>query len=143
MKNKCVFEIKNKKVFKRIAVATQKKVFSQTVMPRVLLSKNLDFLVKNTQNTMFLCQIDLPYIKFKTYVHTKRYDLGLYFFMQNNKQFVAVIDGNGQNAGRATTNIFYNILNLSAQEFEHTKKQVRQSYKSLQKRKLLIDIENF
>ena len=107
---KYIFCIKTKLDIKKVALATLKRVYSDTVVPRVLINSHIDSFIKHTNGTIFLCQIDLPQNKFKSFVHDKNYDLGLFFYSDLGKNYVKIIDGTGRFACSRTVNIFLDIF---------------------------------
>ena len=139
MKKKAVFQVKNKNDIKKLVLATQKRVFSHTVVPKVLINDNFDIFQKNSNNTMLICKIIASIKNFKNYVHKNRYDVGLYFFTENKKNYCIIIDGNGTLACRSTISIFENILGLSENNIIQEKHQIQQKYKELKKQNLLFD----
>jgi hypothetical protein len=139
MKNKSIFQINNKTDLKRVSFAMQKRVFSVTVVPRVLVNRYFNFMISSTHNNIFLCCVNLEIKKFQHYVHAKNYDLGLYFFEQNGKIFVQIVDGTGQFASRHTTNIFADAFFRCGKELSTFCSEISKKYRNLSKKSLLFD----
>lgn len=137
---KYIFCIKNKLDIQKVAFATLKRVHSQTVVPRVLLNNHLDEFIKHTYGTIFLCQIDLSIEKFKRYVHNKNYDLGLYFYTQNKKQYVKIIDGTGCFACTHTINIFLDMFLKSDVDIKKEKNNIKNQLKQQKNIKKMADL---
>ena len=133
--------LQKKSDYKKIAVATLKRVFSPTVVPRVLLNGHLDYFIKHTCGTIFLCQLnDVPKAKFKQYVHKKNYDLDLYFYNCGKYTFVDIIDGNGNFASKHTLSIFDDIMLKSKRDVIDEFNLIIKTYKKLNIDDLLSDV---
>ena len=125
-----IFCIKTKQDLKKVVIATLKRVYSDTVVPRVLTNCYIDDFIKLSNGTIFLCQIHLDLNKFKNYVHNKNYDLGLFFCKINKKNVVIVIDGTGNFACTHTLNIFLDIFLKNSDEIKIIKKSLKNQYKT-------------
>ena len=135
-----VFCINTKLDLNKIALATLKRVHSYTVVPRVLLNSHIDDFIKLTNGTIFLCQIDLCEQNFKRFVHNKNYDLGLFFYKQDGKNFVKIIDGTGRFACTHTINIFLDFFIQNINQLKISKNLLKNLYKTPKNSKKLADL---
>ena len=122
----------------KVALATLKKVFSPTLFPRVLTNLKNNVLINNFENL-----IDFVYVSeqksqnFAKITHTKCFDLGLFFDFFDDCYILKLYDGNGILASSFVTNIFDKIFSLNKEDFLKEKNFVLNSYKKLNKEKLL------
>ena len=146
--------------YQKIAIATLKKVFSRTVLPKILTNvfdENLSKIIKK------YAQIDVFLPKnaqnFAKTVHLQCYDIGLYFetttkncskkilMMTDFSSFkkfdfqnltLKIFDGNGLFASDFITNIFDDMLFADENTFQQKKKAVLNEYKKINRKKLLV-----
>lgn len=137
MKNK-LYEIKSISDIERVALATLKKTFSPSMLPRVLTNKSfdgLDILSKFTDFRLF--ETDSSQ-KFAQSVHSKNFDLGLFFLKIGVKLFLKLFDGTGHRAGQFVTNIFDGLFSLDGKLLSLQKDKILREYDSLNQNKLIV-----
>ena len=128
--------------FERVAVSALKKVQNPTLFPRILTNLKNDTLIKNLQKyAYFCCFFEENSQKFANFVHSKCFDLGLFFkklHCTKAKYLLKVYDGTGHLAGDFVTNIFDKMFNISSEEFLREKLKILGEYEKLDISKLLV-----
>ncbi len=125
--------------FEKICYATLKKVYSVSLFPRILINAQNGIFEKNfNKKAYFECFFTQKSVIFSKKVHRDCFDVGLFFCEKDKKTILKIYDGNGYCAGKSITNIFDFCLNLNVKEFQNFKKQIDESYKKLNRKKLLF-----
>ena len=125
--------------FEKACYGTLKKVFSQTLFPKILVNTQNHIFEKIFQKyAHFECFLMQNSQKFAKKVHLDCFDIGLFFFEIYGNLYLKIYDGNGYVAGKFITNIFDYVFSLDRVQFKNYKKEVEKMYKSLRSKKLLV-----
>ncbi len=126
--------------YEKVCYATLKKVFSVTLFPRVLFNIQNPAFEKNFAKKLdFECFFEQKFKNFAKKVHNFDFDLGIFFFENDKKNYIKLVDGNGKLAGSFVTNIFDNVFSMSKNEFQRFKTKIDYEYSKLDKTKLLVE----
>ena len=123
----------------KVCYAVLKKVYSDTLFPRILINIESDAFYKNfKKKAYFQCFLCKNKQFFSKMVHNRCFDIGLFFFKKANNLYLKIYDGNGLMASFSITNIFDFVLNLNNKDFLKYKKEINLMYNKLNRKNLLV-----
>lgn len=133
-------EIKDEYDILRVFIATLTKVYSVTLLPRILCNAKVEFFDNNFSNFAdYQIANENNQTKFAEFVHKKDFDIGLFFCYKNKKFILIVFDGNGYLASDFTKNIFAKLFFCKNEDLQLELEKIKKLYKKLNRKKLLIE----